>query len=79
MTALQVLFPTTACTRYSGTAQYSWCVMYDSTCFQCGGTGLAWATRRVENAVAAHRETRRVAHHPPAKGLCVGEVVTADL
>jgi|SRR5688572_8008760 len=37
--APKTAFETTVCTRCRGTGNYSYCTMYGTTCFKCGGAG----------------------------------------
>lgn len=59
-------FETRACSRCGGGGHYSWCSMYGSRCFGCGGAGFQF-TKRGAAALALYKalQSRPVANLAP--------------
>lgn len=51
------IFETKACGRCAGSGHYSYCAMYGSTCFGCGGRGWKF-TKRGDAALAFYNDLR---------------------
>lgn len=69
----KLLFESKTCTRCGGGGQYSYCQMYGSTCFGCGGSGLMLTKRgKIAQAWFNARKKR------PACEVKVGERIVID-
>lgn len=61
------IFETQTCSRCHGCGEYSYCEMYGSTCFKCGGSGLT-LTKRGEKAQWFFRKSISVESSSLEKG-----------
>jgi len=65
---------TRVCTRCGGTGQYSYCSMYGSTCFKCGGAGHLFTARG-----QAANDYLRAIRSVPVEQLALGMTVRVEL
>ena len=79
MTKASEIFPTTECGRCGGSGRYSYNQIDGDRCYGCGGTGKAYASKKIAEAAAAYNEALKSAKQPVAKNLAVGDKVLDDL
>lgn len=72
-----VTFETTTCGRCGGSGSHSYCQMWGSTCFECGGKGRV-LSRRGAAAASAFSARRMEQGSLPAEQLVAGDRVIVD-
>lgn len=77
--SLADIFPTKPCGRCGGCGHYSYNQIDGDRCYGCGGTGRAWATRKVADAVEIYRTAVRRQREPLVSQLAGGDEVLASL
>lgn len=78
MTTTTLRFETESCSRCGGSGQYSFCTMYGSTCFKCGGSKRQY-TRAGKVAMAAWHAHRDEATRVDATDVLPGTVLMLEV
>lgn len=69
------IWPTKECGRCGGTGRYSWCQMYGDTCFNCSGSGRAFANKKVAEIVIGYRASLKAQREAIAQDIAPGQKV----